>query len=145
MQVGVAFGKLYALLPILLVVSPCSPTVLPYLPPSSCRSAIASGKRIPCCPSCLLFHPARPLGCLVAKPTPPAPACLRSAIAFGKLHALLPSKPLHLPGKNLINLALVAANLAAGWAFATAPDVDSAVAALGELVCTNLVNNSVFS
>lgn len=64
---------------------------------------------------------------------PPTPPC-SSAIAFGKLHAILPSKPLHLPGKNWINIGLLGANLAAGWAFATAPDPSTAVTALGECV-----------
>ncbi|GAB4817580.1 hypothetical protein N2152v2_004626 [Parachlorella kessleri] len=53
-----------------------------------------------------------------------------SAVAFGKLHGLLDSKPLALPGKNAINLALAAGNLAAGAAFLTTGDPATGVAAL---------------
>jgi hypothetical protein len=54
-------------------------------------------------------------------------------VAFGKLHGVLDSKPLSLPGKNAINLGLAAANLAAGAAFLTTGDPATGVAALGEL------------
>lgn len=44
------------------------------------------------------------------------------AVAFGKLQGVLDSKPLALPGKNTINLALLAGIVAAGGAFLTNPD-----------------------
>lgn len=53
-----------------------------------------------------------------------------SGVAFGKLHGVLPSKPLNLPGKNAINLALLAGNVAAGAAFFTTGDPTTGVAAL---------------
>ena len=40
-----------------------------------------------------------------------------SLVAFGKLRGLLASKPLQLPGRNAINLGLLAANLGAGAVF----------------------------
>ncbi|RMZ53112.1 hypothetical protein APUTEX25_004936, partial [Auxenochlorella protothecoides] len=54
-----------------------------------------------------------------------------SAVAFGKLHGVLPSKPLALPGKNALNLGLLAGNAAAGAAFLTTGDPGVALAALG--------------
>lgn len=54
-----------------------------------------------------------------------------SAVAFGKLHGLLPSKPLALPGKNLLNAGLLAGNVAAGAAFLTTGDPTLALASLG--------------
>lgn len=53
-----------------------------------------------------------------------------SGVAFGKLHGLLPSKPLSLPGKNAINVGLLAGNIAAGAAFFTTGDATTAVSAL---------------
>ncbi|PRW58593.1 NAD(P) mitochondrial isoform A [Chlorella sorokiniana] len=55
-----------------------------------------------------------------------------SAVAFGKLHGLLASAPLALPGKNAINLGLAAGNAAAGVAFIGSGTTDAAtgVAAL---------------
>ncbi|KAG2424600.1 hypothetical protein HXX76_014327 [Chlamydomonas incerta] len=54
-----------------------------------------------------------------------------SAIAFGKLHGVLKSDPLSLPGKNAINLGLFAANLACGAAFlASDGSTDAGVLAL---------------
>lgn len=53
-----------------------------------------------------------------------------SAVAFGKLHGLLPSAPLALPGKNVINLALAAGNLAAGAVFLTTNDPSMALGSL---------------
>lgn len=53
-----------------------------------------------------------------------------SAVAFGKLHGLLNSAPLALPGKNAINLGLLGLNIAAGAAFMTTSDPDAAVGAL---------------
>ena len=66
-------------------------------------------------------------------PMPPALPC-SSAVAFGKLHGVLPSKPLSLPGKNAINLGLAAGNLAAGAAFIGSGTADAAtgIAALCE-------------
>lgn len=58
-----------------------------------------------------------------------------SAVAFGKLHGVLSSKPLALPGKNYVNLALLAANLAAGAVFFTSSDPD---VALNSLLATTL-------
>ena len=40
-----------------------------------------------------------------------------SAVAFGKLHGVMDSAPLSLPGKNAINLGLLAAAVAAGVVF----------------------------
>lgn len=45
-------------------------------------------------------------------------------------HGLLESKPLNLPGKNLINLGLLAGNLAAGGVFLTTGDPSTALTAL---------------
>ena len=53
-----------------------------------------------------------------------------SGVAFGKLHGVLPSKPLNIPGKNLINMGLLAGNVAAGAAFFTTGDPTTGVAAL---------------
>ncbi|KAI3433374.1 hypothetical protein D9Q98_003191 [Chlorella vulgaris] len=55
-----------------------------------------------------------------------------SAVAFGKLHGVLKSAPLNLPGKNLINLSLAAGNAAAGVAFigSGATDPATGIAAL---------------
>jgi H+-translocating NAD(P) transhydrogenase len=53
-----------------------------------------------------------------------------SAVAFGKLHGLLPSKPLNLPGKNLINIGLFGGNIAAGAAFFATGDPATGIAAL---------------
>ncbi|ROR31976.1 NAD(P)(+) transhydrogenase (Re/Si-specific) subunit beta [Inmirania thermothiophila] len=44
-----------------------------------------------------------------------------SLVAFGKLHALLPSKPLRFTGQHAINAALAAGALLAGIAFLAAP------------------------
>jgi hypothetical protein len=57
-------------------------------------------------------------------------------VAFGKLHGVLPSKPLSLPGKNAINLGLAAGNLAAGAVFIGSGTADAAtgIAALCEWV-----------
>ena len=51
-------------------------------------------------------------------------------MAFGKLHGVLASKPLALPGKNPINIALLAGNLAAGGALLTTGDTATGLAAL---------------
>ena len=53
-----------------------------------------------------------------------------SGVAFGKLHGVLPSAPLSLPGKNAINVALMAGNVAAGAAFFTTGDPTTGIAAL---------------
>lgn len=53
-----------------------------------------------------------------------------SAVAFGKLHGLLPSKPMNLPGKNAINLALLGGNALAGAAFFATGDPAVGLAAL---------------
>ncbi|KAL3148921.1 hypothetical protein ABBQ32_001788 [Trebouxia sp. C0010 RCD-2024] len=54
-----------------------------------------------------------------------------SAVAFGKLHGVLTSKPLALPGKNAINIGLAAGNAVAAATFLTTGDPSTAVAALG--------------
>lgn len=54
-----------------------------------------------------------------------------SAVAFGKLHGILASKPLALTGKNPINMALLAGNAAAAAAFLTTGDPVTGLAALG--------------
>ena len=54
-----------------------------------------------------------------------------SAVAFGKLHGVLASKPLALPGKNPLNIGLLAGNAAAGAAFLMTGDPVTGVAALG--------------
>lgn len=53
-----------------------------------------------------------------------------SAVAFGKLHGVLPSKPTNLPGKNAINIALAAGNVAAAAAFLSTGDPATGLAAL---------------
>ena len=53
-----------------------------------------------------------------------------SAVAFGKLHGILPSKPTNLPGKNLINISLAAGNVAAATAFLTTGDTTTGLTAL---------------
>jgi NAD/NADP transhydrogenase beta subunit len=45
-------------------------------------------------------------------------------------HGLLPSAPLSLPGKNAINLALLAGNIVAAGVFLTTADPDAGLAAL---------------
>ena len=52
-------------------------------------------------------------------------------MAFGKLHGVLASKPLALPGKNPINMGLAAGNAAAAAAFLTTGDPATGLAALG--------------
>lgn len=53
-----------------------------------------------------------------------------SAVAFGKLHGVLASKPLSLPGKNLLNIGLMTGNLAAGAMLLTTGDASTGLAAL---------------
>jgi NAD(P) transhydrogenase len=53
-----------------------------------------------------------------------------SAVAFGKLHGILKSAPLNLPGKNVANLSMAAGSLAAGGAFLTTGDPATGLAAL---------------
>ena len=52
-------------------------------------------------------------------------------MAFGKLHGLLPSKPLSLPGKNALNIGMAAGSVAAGAQFLTTGDPAAGLAALG--------------
>jgi len=54
-----------------------------------------------------------------------------SAVAFGKLQGILDSKPLSLPGKNFINLGLLAGVLATGGLFLTSSDPSFGVTMLG--------------
>lgn len=53
-----------------------------------------------------------------------------SAVAFGKLHGLLASKPLNLPMKNFINVALLGASAASGAMFFTTGNPAAGVTAL---------------
>lgn len=53
-----------------------------------------------------------------------------SATAFGKLHGLLKSAPLNLPGKNAANMALAAGNLGAGALFLSTGDASTGLACL---------------
>jgi hypothetical protein len=53
------------------------------------------------------------------------------AVAFGKLQGILDSKPLNLPGKNAINLGLLAGVLATGGLFLTSSDPSFGVTMLG--------------
>ncbi len=55
---------------------------------------------------------------------------VRVCVPLSSQHGLLESKPLNLPGKNLINLGLLAGNLAAGGVFLTPGDPNTALAAL---------------
>ncbi len=54
-----------------------------------------------------------------------------SAVAFGKLHGLLNSKALSLPGKNVANLAMAGGSLAGAAALFTTGEPAAGVAALG--------------
>lgn len=54
-----------------------------------------------------------------------------SAVAFGKLHGMFPSKATNLPGKNLINIALATGNIAAAATFLTTGDPSVGLAMLG--------------
>jgi NAD(P) transhydrogenase len=51
-------------------------------------------------------------------------------VAFGKLQGILDSKPLNLPGKNIINLSLLGAVLTCGGLFLTTGDPQFGVAML---------------
>lgn len=53
-----------------------------------------------------------------------------SAVAFGKLHGLMPSAPLNLPQKNQINVGLAAGSLGAGATFLATGSPALGVAAL---------------
>lgn len=70
--------------------------------------------------------------------------CGVQAVAFGKLQGILDSKPLNLPGKNIINLSLLGGVLACGGLFLTTPDTDFATnmlwatAALGGVLGAHL-------
>jgi NAD(P) transhydrogenase subunit beta len=48
-----------------------------------------------------------------------------SIIAFGKLQELIKSKPLMLPGRHLINIAIIVASLVLGWQFVGASSIDA--------------------
>lgn len=56
---------------------------------------------------------------------------LPQAVAFGKLQGILDSKPLNLPGKNLLNISMAGAILACGGLFLTADDPSFGVTMLG--------------
>jgi len=53
-----------------------------------------------------------------------------SAIAFAKLHGVMDSAPLALPGKNLLNMGMMAASVYLGYAFLTTSSPAFAVQAL---------------
>lgn len=53
-----------------------------------------------------------------------------SLVAFGKLHGVLPSKPLNLPNKNMINLGMTAAQTTAIAAFAAGTSITTGTALL---------------
>lgn len=53
-----------------------------------------------------------------------------SAVAFGKLHGVMPSKPMNLPAKNQINMGLAAGSAAAGATFMATGNPALGVAAL---------------
>lgn len=54
-----------------------------------------------------------------------------SAVAFGKLHGIMKSAPMNLPGKNVANLSMAAGTVASGAAFLTTGDPVIGLAALG--------------
>ena len=54
-----------------------------------------------------------------------------SAVAFGKLHGLLKSKALSLPGKNVANITMAAGSAAAAAALFTTGEPAVGLAALG--------------
>jgi len=54
-----------------------------------------------------------------------------SAVAFGKLHGIMNSAAMNLPGKNLINIGLMGTNLAAGGILMTTADPATGLACLG--------------
>jgi len=53
-----------------------------------------------------------------------------SAVAFGKLHGIMRSAPLNLPGKNVANLSMAAGTVACGATFLTTGDPATGLAAL---------------
>jgi H+-translocating NAD(P) transhydrogenase len=59
-----------------------------------------------------------------------------SAVAFGKLHGIMQSKPLNLAGKNQINMGLAAASAGAGATFLATGDPAVGVAALAATTAT---------
>ncbi|WZN58855.1 beta subunit of NAD(P) transhydrogenase [Chloropicon roscoffensis] len=54
-----------------------------------------------------------------------------SAVAFGKLHGVMSSAAMNLPGKNLINIGLMGTNLAAGAMLMSTSDPATGLACLG--------------
>jgi NAD(P) transhydrogenase len=62
-----------------------------------------------------------------------------SVVAFGKLHGLLSSKALGLPGRNAFNLALGLANVGAMGYFVTNPGYAEGLACLGLSASTSFV------
>ena len=59
-----------------------------------------------------------------------------SAVAFGKLHGVMPSKPLNLPQKNEINMGLAAGSAGAGLVFLATGSPALGVAALTTTTAT---------
>jgi H+-translocating NAD(P) transhydrogenase len=62
-----------------------------------------------------------------------------SAVAFGKLQGILPSRPLAMPGKNAINLSLAALSVALAVAFVGGGAADAGVSAEAVMGATALV------
>jgi NAD(P) transhydrogenase len=54
-----------------------------------------------------------------------------SMVAFGKLHGIMPSKPMNLPGKNALNALMGLGTAGAGAAIVATGDVSTGLAALG--------------
>lgn len=61
-----------------------------------------------------------------------------SAVAFGKLHGMLASAPLNLPGKNVANLSMAAGSLAAGATLLTTGDPATGLVLILHLVVPHL-------
>jgi H+-translocating NAD(P) transhydrogenase len=59
-----------------------------------------------------------------------------SAVAFGKLHGMMSSKPLNLPAKNQINIGLAAGSLGAGATFLATGSPALGIAALSTTTAT---------
>lgn len=56
-----------------------------------------------------------------------------SLVAFGKLHAIMDSKALSLPGKNQLNIAMALANVAAMGYYMTSGDSSVCLSMLGKI------------
>jgi hypothetical protein len=74
-----------------------------------------------CCCSCSISSSPTP-HFLYHLLSPPLILVALQAVAFGKLQGILGSAPLTLPGKNQINLGLLAGIIATGGLFLTSDD-----------------------